>query len=174
MPAFCRVYHKWVLSFVKGFFCILVNFLFGWSIHKCVWGVKIPHIIVLLLISLFILVNICFTYCGAPMLPMLGACESEVAQSCLTLCNPMDYSLPGSTVHGIFQARILEWIAISFSSISSQPRDWTRVSRIVSRCFTIWAIREVFHKWLYSNMCYSGEWKEAVIELSPKLSCLNS
>ena len=35
MPAFCRVYHKWVLGFVKGFFCILVNFLFGWSIHKC-------------------------------------------------------------------------------------------------------------------------------------------
>ena len=41
--------------------------------------------------------------------------ESEVAQSCPTLCDPMDSSLPGSTVHGIFQARILEWAAISFS-----------------------------------------------------------
>ena len=41
--------------------------------------------------------------------------ESEVAQSCLTLCDPMDYSLPGSSVHGIFQARVLEWVAISFS-----------------------------------------------------------
>ena len=44
-------------------------------------------------------------------------------QSCLTLCNPMDCSLPGSSVHGIFQARILEWIAISSSRVSSQPRD---------------------------------------------------
>ena len=49
--------------------------------------------------------------------------ESEVAQSCPTLCDPMDYSLPGSSVHGIFQARILEWVAISFSRRSSQPRD---------------------------------------------------
>ena len=42
--------------------------------------------------------------------------ESEVAQSCLTLSDPMDCSLPGSSVHGIFQARVLEWGAISFSS----------------------------------------------------------
>ena len=48
---------------------------------------------------------------------------SEVAQSCPTLCDPMDYSLPGSSVHGIFQARILEWVAISFSRESSQPRN---------------------------------------------------
>ena len=42
--------------------------------------------------------------------------ESEVAQSCLTLCDPMDCSLPGSSVHGIFQARVLEWVAIAFSA----------------------------------------------------------
>ena len=41
--------------------------------------------------------------------------ESEVTQSCLTLCDPMNYSLSGSSVHGIFQARVLEWIAISLS-----------------------------------------------------------
>ena len=64
---------------------------------------------------------------------------SEVAQSCLTICNPMYCSLPGSSVHGILQARILEWVAISFSRGSSQPTDWTQVSRIVDRCFTIWA-----------------------------------
>ena len=69
--------------------------------------------------------------------------ESEVAQSCLTLCNPMDCSLPGSSVCGIFQARILEWVAIAFSRRSSQPRDWTRVSWIVGRRFTVWATREV-------------------------------
>ena len=63
--------------------------------------------------------------------------ESEVTQSCLTLCDPMDGNLPGSAVHGIFQARILEWAAISFSRGSSQHRDRTRVSCIVDRRFTV-------------------------------------
>ena len=54
-----------------------------------------------------------------------------------------DYSLPGSSIHGIFRARILEWVAISFSRRSSRPRDWTPVSRIVGRQFTVWAPREV-------------------------------
>ena len=63
--------------------------------------------------------------------------KSEVAQSCPTLCDPMDCSLPGFSVHGIFQARILKWVAISFSRRSSQPRDWTRVSLIVGRRFTV-------------------------------------
>ena len=64
---------------------------------------------------------------------------SEVAQSCLTLCHPMDCSLPGSSIHGIFQARILEWVAISFSRRSSWSRDRTRVSCLVGRHFTVWA-----------------------------------
>ena len=46
--------------------------------------------------------------------------ESEVAQSCPTLCNPMDCRLPGSSVHGIFQARVLEWSAIAFSEVMPQ------------------------------------------------------
>ena len=62
--------------------------------------------------------------------------EREVAQSCPTLSDPMDCSLPGSSVHGIFQAIVLEWIAISFSKESSQPRDQTWVSHIVDRRFT--------------------------------------
>ena len=49
----------------------------------------------------------------------------RIAQPCPTLCNPMDCSLPGSSVHGIFQARILERIAISYSRESSQPKDQT-------------------------------------------------
>ena len=65
-----------------------------------------------------------------------------VTQSCLTLCGPMDCSLLGSSVHGIFQARILEWVAISFSRGSSHFREWTRVSHIAGRFFTIWATRE--------------------------------
>ena len=60
-----------------------------------------------------------------------------VAQLCLTLCDPMYCSPPGSSVHGILKARILEWIAISFSRGSSQPRDQTQVSCIAGRFFTI-------------------------------------
>ena len=68
--------------------------------------------------------------------------ESEVAQSCPTLCDPMDCSSPGSSIHGIFQARILEGVANSFSRGFSQPTDRTWVSGIVGRRFTIWASRE--------------------------------
>ena len=57
----------------------------------------------------------------------------EVAQSCQTLCDPMDYSLRGSSIHGIFQARVLDWVTISFSRGSSWPRDQTQVSRIVGK-----------------------------------------
>ena len=60
-----------------------------------------------------------------------------VAQSCPTLCNPVDCSLPGSSVHAILQARILEWIAILFSSGSSQPRDQTQVFQIAGRFFIV-------------------------------------
>ena len=61
----------------------------------------------------------------------------EVAWSCLTLCNPMDCSLPGSSVHGFFQARVPEWVAISFSRGSSQPRYQAQVSHSVGRIFTL-------------------------------------
>ena len=63
--------------------------------------------------------------------------ESEVSQLCLTLCSPVDCSLPGSSIHGIFQARILEWVAICLSRGSSRPRDRTRVLHIAGKCFTI-------------------------------------
>ena len=69
--------------------------------------------------------------------------ESEVAQSHLTLCDPMDCRLPGSSIHGIFQAIILELVAMSFSRGSSWLRDWTQVACIIDRHFTIWATREV-------------------------------
>ena len=79
---------------------------------------------------------------------MQSKSESEVAQSCPTLCDPMDcvaYQAP--LVHGIFQAIVLEWIAISFSRGSSQPRDQTQVSLTVDRLFTVWATREVYIMW---------------------------
>ena len=62
------------------------------------------------------------------------------------LCDTMDCSLPGFSVHGIFLARLLEWIAISFSRGSFQPRDWTWVSHNVDRLFTVWTTREVLKK----------------------------
>ena len=74
--------------------------------------------------------------------------ESEVAQSCLTLCDPVDCSPPGSSIHGILQARILEWVAISFSRGSSQLRDWTQISHIAGRRFNLWATKEA---WLQSE-----------------------
>ena len=67
---------------------------------------------------------------------------SEVAQSCPTLCDPVVCSPPGSSIHGILQARRLEWVAISFSTGSSQHRDQTKVSHIEVRRFTLWASRE--------------------------------
>ena len=71
-----------------------------------------------------------------------------VAQSCPTLCNPMDYTPPGSPVHGILQARIVEWVAMPSSRGSSQPRDWTQVSCIAGGFFTIFTIWEA-HIFLY-------------------------
>ena len=58
-----------------------------------------------------------------------------VIQSCPILCDPMDCGPPGSSVHGILQAKILEWVAISFSRRSSQLRDGTQVSCITGRYF---------------------------------------
>ena len=68
--------------------------------------------------------------------------EVKVAQSCPILWDPMNCSLPGSSVHGIPQARILQWVAFPFSRGSSPPRDGTQVSLIVGGFFTSWATRE--------------------------------
>ena len=61
----------------------------------------------------------------------------KVAQLCLPLCDPVDCSLPGSSVRGILQARILEWVAVPFSRGSSRPRDQTQVCHITGRFFTV-------------------------------------
>ena len=67
----------------------------------------------------------------------------------------MDCSLPGSSVHGILQARILEWVTISFSRGSSWPRDWTQVSHIGGRRFNLWATREA---WIKSSTSFFLFW----------------
>ena len=70
--------------------------------------------------------------------------------SCLTLCDPMDYSPPASSVHGILQARIMEWAAVPFSG-SSRPRDQTQVSLFAGRFFTAWATREATQSWHWNQ-----------------------
>ena len=75
-----------------------------------------------------------------------------VSKSCPTLCDAMDCSPAGSSVHGILQARILEWVSISFSRGSSQPRNWTWVSCIAGRFFTNWAMREA-HIHTHTYIC---------------------
>ena len=89
----------------------------------------------------------------------LAAAAAKSLQSCPTLCDPIDGSPPGSSVPGILQARILEWVAISFSRGSSWSSDRTQVSHITGRFFTTWVTREVkadprssvkrqvFHQW---------------------------
>ena len=73
----------------------------------------------------------------------VATAAAKSLHSCPTLCDPIDSSPLSSSVPGILQARILEWVAISFSRGSSQPRDWTQASHIVDRCFTVGATREV-------------------------------
>ena len=94
-----------------------------------------------------------------------------IAQSCPTLCDPVDCSPPGYPVHGILQARTLEWVAIPFSVGYSQLRDQTQVSCIAGRCFTIWATREV-HICQWQCHCLSSS-HLLFIPLSPQVHFLH-
>ena len=124
-------------------------------LHRLVWTIWVS-----LSISLYIythttygpyihMYNIWTIYISSQIQQKLGRYMSEVSevtQSCPTLCDLMDCNLPGSLVHGILQARVLEWVAISFSRGSSHPRDRTRVSCTAGGRFTIWATREAWGK----------------------------
>ena len=78
-----------------------------------------------------------------------------VTQSCLTLCDSMDCSLTGSSVCGIIQARILEWVTIPFSRGSLGPSDWTQVSSIAGRLFTVWATIYIY---THTDIWPSNKW----------------
>ena len=82
------------------------------------------------------------TQCNAIVLINPWKVKVLVAQLCSTLGDPLDCNLPGSSVHAILQARILEWVAIPFSGGHFQPRNQTQVSRIADRLFTVWATKE--------------------------------
>ena len=97
---------------------------------------------------------------------------SRVAQSCPTLCNLMDCSLLGFSVHGILQARILKWADIPFSRGFFQPRDWTCVSCIAGRFFTIWATKELTKRGFQVYKDSLGWWLRRCIHSSKRVESL--
>ena len=82
--------------------------------------------------------------------------ESELVLSCSTLRSPMDCSPPGSSIHVILQARILEWVSFSFTRGYSWPRERTQVSHIAGRHFNLWATREDHGIW--SHYLMTNRW----------------
>ena len=78
-------------------------------------------------------------------------CSCLVAKSCLILATPWTVARQAPSLHGILQARILEWVAISFSRGTSWSRNWTQISRIAGRCFTYWAMWDIFH-WRHTHI----------------------
>ena len=101
-------------------------------------------------------------------------CGVLVAQPCLTLCGPMACTQTRSSVHGLLQARILEWVAIPFSRGSFWPRDKTQVSSIASRFLTIWATRlnHLLLPWSSKTASVSSNFLRVVdYKADPKLLC---
>ena len=103
-------------------------------------------------------------------IPIWFICGSLLRLSHVWLCDPNNGSLPGSSVHGIFQTRILEWVATSFSRGSSRPRDWTWVFHIGGRRFTDWATWEVkvyvsFQLVVFPGYMRGGELLDPVVDL---------
>ena len=85
----------------------------------------------------------------------LYCCCCLVTKSCPTLCDPVDYSPSGSSVHGVLQARILEWIVMSSSGGSSLPGDWTHVSCLAGRFFTTEALGNHPHTLTFLSLSLS-------------------
>ena len=96
--------------------------------------------------------------------------RAKLLQSCLTLCNPMDCSLPCSSIHGILQARILEWVAMPSSRGSSQPRDWTHISGIAGGFLTTEPSGEA--RLMYSSPIHNFIYFNALcLQRNPLSSC---
>ena len=97
----------------------------------------------------------CISDSWSSILGSLSCVRAQSLQSCLTLCNPMDCRLPGFSVHGVFQVRKLEWVAISFSRRSSQPRDQTHIS-----CVDRWILYPLSQ--LGSLAAFPGYWRNGL------------
>ena len=131
---------SWCLKFVKVNF-MTPNVLSWWTFH-----VKLKECVLCSFCTEFCKCQAALSDSDRSFISLLifyffyGLLRSKrVAQLCPTLCNPLDCSPPGPSVHGILQARMLEWVAMPFSRGSSRPRDQTPVSCIAGRFFTIWA-----------------------------------
>ena len=123
---------------------------------KCL-GTKVPTIKCAISITVSHSESFTFSSLNSVSIPLIISIVSLlcvcvwVAQSCLTLCDPMDCGLLGPSVHGILQAIIVDWVAIPLFRGSSWPRDRTQVSWIGVRFYTLWATRVyiyLFHFWL--------------------------
>ena len=123
-----------------------------WAVYGVLWSTKLIYIYIYIYVYIYIYtlffwrlnsIYLSFVASSFGVIDRVWKVTVKVLvpQSCSSLCNCMDYSPPGPSVHGILQARILEWVAIPFTRGSSPPRDWTWVSCIVGRFFTIWASR---------------------------------
>ena len=163
--------HVYLISQQTCQWCILDVIKFLHSLNLCYVSLfslrmisNFLTMLIRLLISLLLFVSLPYLLPGLrfsspkSMLPStFGSLHSVpfatvlVTQSCLILCDPMDCSPPGFSVHGIFQARILEWATIFFSKRSTQSRGQTWVFFIPDRYFTIWATREVP---LFAKVCF--------------------
>ena len=106
-------------------------------------GLPVHHQLLFAYYGLCCYEHLCANFCVSLFLILLGACvPAKSLQSCPILCDPMNCSLPGSSVHGILQVRLLEWVAMPSSRGSSWPRDQTQISCsccIAGRFFTVWA-----------------------------------
>ena len=132
--------HKWSKFYspsLRSPFC-------HWSVGLlCTWGTVMGKTLMIFVVQESSLVNPVVTLC-------------LVAQSCLTLVTPWTVACQAPLSMGILQARILEWVAIPFSRGFSQPRDWTQVSWIADRFFTVWATREDLLYSDASDFCMYG------------------
>ena len=116
---------------------VYLSLKLGYTDCLIIWIVKIPSLVKVLTVWISY-----FSFLLHPSLEYMFFILLQVVlitQLCPTSCNPVDCSPPGSSVHGILQVRILQWAAIPFSRGSFQLRDWTQVSCITGRFFTIWA-----------------------------------
>ena len=157
-----RQCHTWYASFPPHVYlisqqacqCCIVNVIK--SLHSL--NLFYVSLFSLRMISKFLLPQSLCSHLPLGLCTFCSFCYSVSHSSCLILCDPIDCSPPGFLVHGIFQARILEWAAIFFSRGSTQSRDQTWVFFIPERYFTIWATRifSLFAKVLFIFLPYKS------------------
>ena len=117
---------NWFIVLFKPYVSLLIFYLFFYPLSKIEY-IRFSNYCLIVSFSLCS-VSFCFMYFGALLLGM--CCWAKLLQLYLTLCDPMDCSLPGSSVHGILQARILAWVAMPAFRESSRLRDWTCISYV--------------------------------------------